>query len=127
MANELDVKQKDTCKVKPFPMQTAKIIQAVILMFLVALAASCSAGKEYSSKLFGTRIHTADSSKTSGQVFLNNSQDSLGAKDQFLTKSVSTTDTNRIVSNPSVIKKDTIVMPRLQTNGSVRTKRTRND
>jgi len=36
-------------------MQTARIVQAVVLMIIVALAASCTASKEYSSKLFNPR------------------------------------------------------------------------
>ena len=36
-------------------MQTARILQAVVLMLIVALAASCAASKEYSSKLFSPR------------------------------------------------------------------------
>ena len=33
-------------------MQVSRIVQAVVLMLIVALAASCAATKEYSSKLF---------------------------------------------------------------------------
>ncbi len=36
-------------------MRTARIVQAVALMLIVALAASCAATKEYSSKLFAPR------------------------------------------------------------------------
>lgn len=36
-------------------MQTSRIVQAVILMMIVALAASCAAGKEYTAKLFTPR------------------------------------------------------------------------
>ena len=36
-------------------MQTARILQAVILMMIVALAASCTATKQYTSKLFAPR------------------------------------------------------------------------
>lgn len=36
-------------------MQTARILQAVILMMIVAMAASCAASKEYTSKLFAPR------------------------------------------------------------------------
>lgn len=36
-------------------MQTARIVQAVVLMLIVALAASCAASKEYSSKIFAPR------------------------------------------------------------------------
>ncbi len=37
-------------------MQTARILQAVALMMIVALAASCAASKEYTSKLFAPRM-----------------------------------------------------------------------
>jgi hypothetical protein len=36
-------------------MQTTRIVQAVVLMMIVAVAASCSASKEYTSKLFAPR------------------------------------------------------------------------
>ena len=36
-------------------MQTARIVQAVALMLVVALAASCATSKEYTSKLFAPR------------------------------------------------------------------------
>ena len=41
-----------TIKIKSITMQTARIVQAVVLMMIVALAASCAASKEYTSKLF---------------------------------------------------------------------------
>ncbi len=42
-------------------MQTARIIQAVIIMTIVALAASCAATKDYTSKLFTPRtVDTKD-------------------------------------------------------------------
>jgi hypothetical protein len=37
-------------------MQTVRIVQAVVLMMIVAMAASCAASKEYTSKLFAPRI-----------------------------------------------------------------------
>ena len=36
-------------------MQTSRIVQAVILMIVVAFAASCAASKEYSAKIFAPR------------------------------------------------------------------------
>ena len=46
-------------------MQTARMVQAVGLMLIVAIAASCAASKEYTSKLFAPRIPaTADSQAT---------------------------------------------------------------
>jgi hypothetical protein len=43
-------------KIKSVAMQLARIIQAVILMTIVALAASCATAKEYTSKLFAPRV-----------------------------------------------------------------------
>ena len=46
-------------------MQTTRIVQAVILMLIVAMAASCAASKEYTSKLFAPRVvETKDSLAT---------------------------------------------------------------
>ena len=42
-------------------MQTARIVQAAILMLIVALAASCAATKEYASKIFPSGIEEKDS------------------------------------------------------------------
>jgi len=46
-------------------MQTARILQAVALMLIVALAASCAASKEYSSKLFARSEDKQDSQAVS--------------------------------------------------------------
>jgi len=43
-------------------MQKARILQAVVLMMIVGLAASCAASKEYTSKLFGPRVEAAKDS-----------------------------------------------------------------
>ncbi len=37
-------------------MQTGRIVQAVLLMWIVAIVSSCAASKDYSSKLFAPRI-----------------------------------------------------------------------
>lgn len=45
-------------------MQTVRLLQTVVLMLVIAMAASCAASKEYSSKLFAPRNapeKTADS------------------------------------------------------------------
>ncbi len=52
-------------------MQTARIVQAVILMIILALAASCAVSKEYTSKLFAPRTPVlTDSSQTIALKFL---------------------------------------------------------
>lgn len=56
MANELEDNHVQLkTKIKPVAMQTARIVQAVALMLVVALAASCTVTKEYTSKLFAPR------------------------------------------------------------------------
>jgi hypothetical protein len=52
-------------------MQTARIVQAVILMMIVALAASCAASKEYSSKLFAPRTPVIKDSQVVALRFLD--------------------------------------------------------
>ncbi len=42
-------------------MQTARIVQAVALMLIVALAASCAATKEYTGKIFPSKTEVKDS------------------------------------------------------------------
>lgn len=51
-------------------MQTTRILQAVVLMMIVALAASCAASKEYSSKLFNPRNENRKDSQSISFRFL---------------------------------------------------------
>ena len=51
-------------------MQTARIVQAVALMLIVAVAASCSASKEYTSKLFAPRNPVEKDSQATALRFL---------------------------------------------------------
>lgn len=51
-------------------MQTTRIVQAVILMIIVALAASCAASKEYTSKLFAPRTPVMKDSQSLALRFL---------------------------------------------------------
>jgi hypothetical protein len=51
-------------------MQTTRIVQAVFLMMIVAIAASCAASKEYSSKLFSPRNENAKDSQVTALRFL---------------------------------------------------------
>ena len=48
-------------KIKSIAMQKIRIVQAVALMLIVALAASCAATKEYASRIFPTKIEEKDS------------------------------------------------------------------
>jgi hypothetical protein len=57
MANELNHYSVvfEITKIIPVAMQTLRILQAVALMMVVAMAASCAAGKEYAGKIFPNR------------------------------------------------------------------------
>jgi hypothetical protein len=52
-------------------MQLSRFIQAVILMLIVALAASCTTGKEFTAKIFAPRTIIKDSVVTVAPRFLN--------------------------------------------------------
>lgn len=82
MANELDaycVKVFIPLKLKLILMQTARILQAVVLMMIVAIAASCAASKEYTSKLFAPRVPvTKDSSALAAKPLRFLTIDSIG-------------------------------------------------
>ncbi len=52
-------------------MQAVRIGQAVILMMIVALAASCAASKEYSSKLFAPRTPSLKDTQVLALRFLD--------------------------------------------------------
>jgi hypothetical protein len=54
-------------------MQTVRLLQTVVLMLVIALAASCAASKEYTAKLFAPRIAPESTLDSSGVAlkFLN--------------------------------------------------------
>jgi hypothetical protein len=51
-------------------MQKTRMVQAVVLMMIVAVAASCAASKQYTSKLFAPRIPVAKDSQPIALRFL---------------------------------------------------------
>ena len=68
-------------------MQTTRILQAVVLMMIVALAASCAASKEYSSKLFSPGNESIKNSQAAALRFLE--LDSLQSeKDGWVTTDI---------------------------------------
>src|SRR5882757_1574097 len=69
-------------KIKSLIMQTMRILQAVALMLIVALAASCATSNQYVSKLFGPRPATVKDSQTVAIKFLE--LDSLEAGEQWV-------------------------------------------
>ncbi|MDZ4795177.1 MAG: hypothetical protein SGI83_12930 [Bacteroidota bacterium] len=77
-------------------MQTGRIIQGVILMMIVAMAASCAASKEYSSKLFSPRVPLAKDSH------------SLAATLRFLNIDSVDTDKEGWVTTDIIMGRDTV-------------------
>jgi hypothetical protein len=68
-------------------MQTKRILQAVVLILVVGLLASCAASKEYTSKLFSPRNETITDNKTTALRFLE--LDSLQSeKDGWVTTDI---------------------------------------
>ena len=75
-------------------MQTTKIVQTVILVMMVAVAASCAASKEYTSKLFTPRIPVA--------------KDSQAVALRFLTIDSAETDKEGWVTTDIIMGRDTV-------------------
>jgi len=77
-------------------MQIVRIVQAVVLMMIVAMAASCAASKEYTSKLFAPReTQTKDSQ-------------AMAVKPRFLEIDSSEKDNEGWVSTDIIMGRDTI-------------------
>lgn len=131
MANELDITKVHRAKIKAFLMQTSKILQAVILMLILAMAASCAMGKQYSSKVFGPRTGPANGQASTTVRFLGPDEESTGTDVLTLTKPVTTTDSVILVqsgNSPAKTPTDTLVpVQRSGNSGGVRTKRTRDN
>jgi hypothetical protein len=106
-------------KIKPIAMQTMKIVQAVALMLVVALAASCAASKEYASRLFGPKPVAVKDSPTIAMRFLELDQlrdssgwvstslvnDSSGMEDAEPEVLISKKTTDSTVRSAPVVKK----------------------
>lgn len=123
--------RKHGTKIKAIPMQTSKILQAVILMMIIALAASCAAGKQYSEKVFGPRTSRIKDESPKPVRFLGSEEEADSLSSPVLTKQHTTTDTTLIVRNANEVPKvkmDTVApVVRSGNTGGVRTKRTRDD
>jgi hypothetical protein len=103
----------DSTKINPQTMQTVRILQAVALMMVVALAASCAASKEYTAKIFGPRVETEKDSSLMAIKFLE--LDKLNPEgDEWVTTNIVAKDSASgmpitpaiatVKNNPSVIK-----------------------
>lgn len=76
-------------------MQTARIVQAVILMSIVALAASCAASKEYTSKLFKPAVDPVTDSQAFAVRFLDLGDSDLNRENWVSTDIIMGRDTNK--------------------------------
>jgi hypothetical protein len=135
-------------------MQTTRILQAVILMSIVALAASCGSSKEYTSKIFASRIPIAKDSQvvalrfleldnlekdsenlvttdiimgrdtTTNTIALDNLAKTLPAKTDRISKSNQSKSAPVITAIKPVVQ-DSAVVVKTSNPGEVRTKKTR--
>jgi hypothetical protein len=112
-------------------MQTNKIIQAVILMLILAMAASCAMGKQYSSKVFGPRTNPEKEAVSAKVRFLGADEEADSSGIRTLTKPVTTEDSAYVViptNKPIKTTPDTLApVVRSGNSGGVRSKRTRDD
>lgn len=97
-------------KINPLRMKAGIILQAVIVLLIIALAASCTIGKEYSTRVFKKRAIENDS--TQQQIsFLE--MDSLDTREMI------------VISVPDKEEVDTAAASIPKPGGVVRTKRSR--
>lgn len=101
-------------------MKIRGIIQTVILLTLLASAASCEVSRDYLHRTF----HTTTNKKSDSLTLKFMQTDTLNASNETeLTVSKNETVKTKPESEPVIEEKKTYVMP--QTTGSVRTKRKR--
>ena len=102
-------------------MQTTRIGQAVILMMIVAMAASCAASKEYTSKLFAPRTPVVTDSQS---IALSKTFPST----IVVTDTVAKTEqikTSAVVNETKAIPVESVPVAKNINPGEVRSKRTR--
>lgn len=74
-------------------MQTVKIVQAVTLMLIVAVAASCASTKAYTSKLFAPRTEQKPDSTGTVLRFLETGDEDMASGDWVSTDIITGRDT----------------------------------
>lgn len=100
-------------------MQIARLVQAVILMTIVALAASCAASKEYTSKLFNPRVPAIKDSQAMALKFLDLENAEIDKENWVTTDIITGKDTTSqtlaldklsqtLPANAPLVKKDTV-------------------
>lgn len=75
-------------------MQTVRILQAVALMLIVALAASCAATKEYTGKLFAPKTPSVKDSQGVALRFLDTGENDMNTSDWVSTDVIMGRDTS---------------------------------
>ncbi len=85
-------------------MQTARILQAVSFIAIVALVTSCAASKEYTSRIFAPRNESTDSSAVALK-FLE--LDKLDGKDENWVNTDQIIDSLGLAKNQAIIPGDT--------------------
>ena len=92
-------------------MRIARIVQAVALMLVVALAASCATSKEYVGKLFGPRPSTFKDSQLLVQ-FLE--LDSLNRNEDGWVETNITKDTSAVTKSEPIVAESIPASPSLK-------------
>lgn len=109
--------------------QTARIVQAVVLMLIVALAASCATGNQYISKVFkpriaGDSIQTAKIKKPVKFLEFDSTGDETAGwvKKDFIKDSSSESGTTPIIAETKTIPPADQPVAKTTSPGGVRTK-----
>ena len=87
-------------------MQTSRLVQAVIVMLIAALAASCAATKEYSSMLFAPRTTAQKDSQVLALRFLEINSDDKNTEDWVNTDNFMGRDSTTITAVPDNLAKN---------------------
>ncbi len=126
MANELgQTLVTRLIKIIPMILQTVRILQAVVLMMILAVAASCATSNQYVSKLFGPRpAIQKDSLQAVRFLELDSLENQEGwvKTDTIRIRKETTSDSTASVNDDPVAKTDNQRLPVVQ---GTRNKRTR--
>ena len=96
-------------------MQTARLLQTVVLLLIIALSASCAASKEYTAKVFGPRTEPAKDSLSEVR-FLElekiNEREEGWVSTEIIKKDSAITDTPPVINarqKPAITKDSTVI------------------
>ncbi len=129
MANEL--KQNNVhylltryAKIKSISMQAARMVQAVILMTLMALAASCSTGKEYTAKVFAPRNPAEKNPPLYAPRFLELERLETDKRDWVSTESITGASNDSTAQKPEQTAKEIPLSPEKEKPATAEVKKT---